>query len=66
LNSRLVTECGNLGQSFPEPVFDGIFDVIQARIVGQRHLKLVLRKPGGDLVIDAIVFFMDQPEQCWG
>ncbi|MDD1614640.1 MAG: single-stranded-DNA-specific exonuclease RecJ, partial [Methylococcaceae bacterium] len=27
-------------------------------------LKLVLRKPGGDLVIDAIAFFVDQPE-CW-
>jgi len=25
-----------------------------------------LRKPGGDVVIDAIVFFMDQPEQCLG
>ncbi|UOA07536.1 single-stranded-DNA-specific exonuclease RecJ [Methylobacter sp. S3L5C] len=54
------------GQEFPEPVFDGIFDVIQARIVGQRHLKLVLRKPDGDLVIDAIAFFVDQPEHWLG
>jgi single-stranded-DNA-specific exonuclease len=62
----LLQNAATWGQSFPEPVFDGVFDVIQARIVGQRHLKLVLRKPGGDLVIDAIAFFMDQPEQWLG
>jgi len=54
------------GQEFPEPVFNGVFDVIQARIVGQRHLKLVLRKPQGVLLIDAIAFFVDQPEQWLG
>ena len=62
----LLQNAATWGQSFPEPVFDGVFDVIQARIVGQRHLKLVLRKPGGDLMIDAIAFFMDQPEQWLG
>ena len=43
-----------------------MFDVIQSRIVGQRHLKLVLRKPAGDLVIDAIAFFVDRPEHWLG
>ena len=62
----LLQNSATWGQEFPEPVFDGIFDVIQARIVGQRHLKLVLRKPGGDLVIDAIAFFVDQPEHWLG
>ena len=62
----LLQNAATWGQEFPEPVFDGVFDVIQSRIVGQRHLKLVLRKPGGDLVIDAIAFFMDQPEQWLG
>ncbi|MEQ1529822.1 MAG: single-stranded-DNA-specific exonuclease RecJ [Methylococcales bacterium] len=54
------------GQEFPEPVFHGVFDVIQARIVGQRHLKLVLRPANGGLVLDAIAFFIDQPEQWLG
>jgi single-stranded-DNA-specific exonuclease len=40
--------------------------VIQARIVGQRHLKLVLRKPMGDLLIDAIAFYVDKPESWLG
>jgi single-stranded-DNA-specific exonuclease len=62
----LIQNAATWGQEFPEPVFDGVFDVMQARIVGQRHLKLVLRKPGGDRVIDAIVFFIDQPEQWLG
>ena len=62
----LLQNAATWGQDFPEPVFDGIFDVIQSRIVGQRHLKLVLRKPGGDLVIDAIAFFVDQPEHWLG
>jgi len=62
----LLQNAATWGQAFPEPVFHGVFDVIQARIVGQRHLKLVLRKPDGDLLIDAIAFFIDQPEQWLG
>ena len=62
----LLQNAATWGQEFPEPVFDGVFDVIQTRIVGQRHLKLVLRKPEGDLVIDAIAFFVDKPEHWLG
>ncbi len=62
----LLQNAATWGQEFPEPVFDGVFDVIQARIVGQRHLKLVLRKPEGDLIIDAIAFFVDKPEHWLG
>lgn len=62
----LLQNAATWGQAFPEPVFHGVFDVIQARIVGQRHLKLVLRKPDGELLIDAIAFFVDHPEQWLG
>jgi single-stranded-DNA-specific exonuclease len=64
--AELLQQAGPWGQEFPEPVFNGIFDVIQARIVGQRHLKLVLRKLDGNLLIDAIAFFIDQPENWLG
>lgn len=64
--AELLQNAGPWGQEFPEPIFDGIFDVIQARIVGQRHLKLVLRKPDGQLLIDAIAFSIDQPEKWLG
>ncbi|MEO1594184.1 MAG: single-stranded-DNA-specific exonuclease RecJ [Pseudomonadota bacterium] len=39
------------GQGCPEPVFEGRFDVVSSRIVGERHLKLALE--GG---VEAIAF----------
>ena len=54
--AQLLESGGPWGQHFPEPVFDGRFEVVQRRIVGGRHLKLVLRIPGSDRVIDAIAF----------
>ena len=33
---------GPWGQGYPEPLFDGEFDVLAWRIVGERHLKLEL------------------------
>lgn len=64
--AELLQNAGPWGQEFPEPIFDGVFDVIQARILKQRHLKLVLRKPNGQLLIDAIAFSIDQPEKWLG
>ena len=48
------------GQQFPEPVFDGEFLLLQQRLVGERHLKLVLA-PGDDprRLLDAIAFRVD-------
>ncbi|RZA19373.1 MAG: single-stranded-DNA-specific exonuclease RecJ, partial [Lysobacteraceae bacterium] len=33
---------GHWGQGYPEPLFDGEFEVLNWRIVGERHLKLEL------------------------
>lgn len=44
------------GQEFPEPVFDGTFQLNQQRIVGEKHLKLVLKPVSGTINIDAIAF----------
>lgn len=54
------------GQAFPEPAFDGVFDVYQCRIVGKQHLKFVLKMPFSTLLIDAIAFFADKPEVWLG
>jgi single-stranded-DNA-specific exonuclease len=64
--AELLQRSATWGQAFPEPVFHGLFDVIQARIVGQRHLKLILRRPEGHLPVDAIIFFVDHIEQWLG
>jgi single-stranded-DNA-specific exonuclease len=47
---------GPWGQGFPEPLFDGTFEIVNRRIVGERHLKLMLRLPGSRQMIDAIAF----------
>jgi single-stranded-DNA-specific exonuclease len=54
------------GQAFPEPAFNGVFDVIQCRIVGRQHLKFVLRMPFSKLLLDGIAFFADRPESWLG
>lgn len=51
-----IISSGPWGQGFPEPVFDGEFEIINSRIVGKRHLKLQLRHPGNNRPIDAIAF----------
>ena len=37
---------GAWGQGYPEPLFDGEFDVVDWRIVGERHLRLTLNREG--------------------
>ncbi len=51
---------GPWGQSFPEPLFDGVFEVLESRIVGERHLKLKLQATRGGAIQSAIAF--NQPE----
>jgi single-stranded-DNA-specific exonuclease len=60
--TEVLNNAGTWGQAFPEPVFDGVFDVIQCRVVGQQHLKFVLRFPSSELLIDAIAFFVEKSE----
>nr|VFK00582.1 MAG: single-stranded-DNA-specific exonuclease [Candidatus Kentron sp. H]VFK00655.1 MAG: single-stranded-DNA-specific exonuclease [Candidatus Kentron sp. H]VFK04644.1 MAG: single-stranded-DNA-specific exonuclease [Candidatus Kentron sp. H] len=47
---------GPWGQAFPEPVFDGEFDLVSRRVVGGRHLKLTLAPPWGGPRLDGIAF----------
>jgi single-stranded-DNA-specific exonuclease len=44
--AELLRHGGPWGQGFPEPMFDGIFEVLGRNVVGERHLKLQLRQPG--------------------
>lgn len=47
---------GPWGQGFPEPLFDGEFEVLDWRVVGERHLKLTLRQQDRREPISAIHF----------
>jgi len=50
---------GPWGQHFPEPVFDGVFRIVDQRLVGERHLKMVLSLPGSSDIVDGIAFNID-------
>ncbi len=54
--ARQIAAGGPWGQAFPEPLFDGCFEILSSRIVGEQHWKLVLRPEGGDQVLDGIAF----------
>lgn len=54
-----LREGGPWGAEFPEPLFDGVFEVLDQRIVGDRHLKLRLRPEGGEKSLEAIAFNRD-------
>jgi single-stranded-DNA-specific exonuclease len=55
--AQLIQDSGPWGQQFPEPIFDDTFSLVQQRIVGGKHLKLVVEKQGK--VFDAIAFNVD-------
>lgn len=58
--AQLLREAGPWGQHFPEPLFEGEFHIVQQRIVGEKHLKLVLATDASkSQLIDAIAFNVD-------
>lgn len=57
--AQLLRDNGPWGHQFPEPLFDGEFSLLQQRIVGQRHLKMVLMEPASGIAVDAIHFNCD-------
>ncbi|OOE78993.1 single-stranded-DNA-specific exonuclease RecJ [Salinivibrio sp. PR6] len=57
--AEIIQAGGPWGQGFPEPQFDGIFKVLQQKLVGGKHLKLMVEPEGGGTMIDAIAFNVD-------
>jgi len=56
ITARTLRHAGPWGKGFPEPLFDGEFQVLQRKLVGDEHLRLRLRSSDGGLPIDAIGF----------
>lgn len=57
LETALALEAGGpWGQGFPEPVFDGRFDVVESRVIADRHLKLWVRPAQAAPPVEAIAF----------
>lgn len=54
--AEALSAAGPWGQSWPEPLFDDQFEVLDRRVVGGSHLKMRLRPVHGGPVLDAIAF----------
>ncbi|EAM8011191.1 TPA: single-stranded-DNA-specific exonuclease RecJ [Salmonella enterica subsp. enterica serovar Mississippi] len=61
--AQLLRDAGPWGQIFPEPLFDGRFRLLQQRLVGERHLKVMVEPVGGGPLLDGIAFNIDTT--CW-
>ncbi|EDC2827227.1 single-stranded-DNA-specific exonuclease RecJ [Salmonella enterica] len=61
--AQLLRDAGPWGQMFPEPLFDGRFRLLQQRLVGERHLKVMVEAVGGGPLLDGIAFNIDTT--CW-
>ncbi|AIZ78705.1 single-stranded-DNA-specific exonuclease RecJ [Actinobacillus equuli] len=56
--AELLQQAGPWGQNFPEPTFEGEFRLLQQRVLGGKHLKLMVEQSNGGL-FDAIWFNAD-------
>jgi single-stranded-DNA-specific exonuclease len=54
--ARALAGGGPWGQGFPEPVFDGEFEVVESRVVAERHLKLWVRPGAATRPLESIAF----------
>ena len=56
VHAEALRDGGPWGQGFPEPLFDGEFEVTAWRVVGERHLRMDLRTDGLRTPLAAIHF----------
>jgi single-stranded-DNA-specific exonuclease len=61
--AQALREGGPWGQGFPEPLFDGEFEVLAARTFAERHRRLTLRVPGQARTVEAVAF--NAAERGW-
>jgi len=57
--AETLRQGGPWGQAFPEPMFDGEFKILQQRLVGEKHLKMMVEPKLGGPLLDAIAFNVD-------
>ncbi len=61
--AEILRSGGPWGQAFPEPIFDGEFKILHQKLVGEKHLKLMLeplfKGHPTNIMIDGIAFNID-------
>ena len=58
--AKALRHAGPWGQHFPEPLFHGVFQIVTQRVVGEKHLKLVVKTECGGQTLDGIAFNIDR------
>ncbi len=56
--ASLLRGAGPWGQGFPEPLFEGSFELLRQRVLADAHLKMTVKADGSDSPLDAIGFHM--------
>lgn len=55
--AETLRRAGPWGQGFSEPVFDGTFELLERKILAEKHLKMRVRVDQESRPVDAIAFF---------
>ncbi|MDC0238976.1 single-stranded-DNA-specific exonuclease RecJ [Candidatus Thioglobus sp.] len=61
-NAQLLCESAPWGQGFEEPIFYGDFEILEQRIVGEKHLKCTLKLIDSSAIFEGIAFFQEKLE----
>jgi single-stranded-DNA-specific exonuclease len=61
-NAELLRKASPWGQGFEEPIFYGDFELIDQKIVGEKHLKCTLKLVGASSIFEGIAFFQGKLE----
>ncbi len=62
--ASLLRDVGPWGQGFPEPLFEGTFELLRQRVLRDEHLKMTVRAPDQDRPLDAVAFHQ-APGRDW-
>ena len=59
-NAELLRQASPWGQGFEEPIFYGDFELLEQKIVGEKHLKCTLKLIDNSSIFEGIAFFQDK------
>jgi single-stranded-DNA-specific exonuclease len=61
-NAQLLCKSAPWGQGFEEPIFYGDFELLEQKIVGEKHLKCILKLNDASTIFEGIAFFQEKLE----
>jgi len=61
-NAQLLCDSAPWGQGFEEPIFYGDFEILDQKVVGEKHLKCTLKLIDSSAIFEGIAFFQEKLE----